>query len=69
MRFKKGRGDINSFIKQLEESKSTHTLEKIDMIYTSEYNGKPTFSDSNPEKVIQNQKGLSQKKVFSLWRN
>jgi len=66
---KKGRGDIEVFLKNIQDFKSADTLEKIKLINAGEHNNSPLFSDKNPEKTVALQNGLSQKKIFNLWRS
>lgn len=61
---KKGRGDIGVFLEHLQDSMSVKTMDKIKMLAEGQYSGETLFKDKNPSL----QHGLSQKKIFNLWR-
>jgi hypothetical protein len=65
---KKGRGDVQVFLDNLNRKKSVKTLDKIKLICEGEYNKDMLYCDKNAKKANEIQKGLSQKKIFNLWR-
>lgn len=67
---KKGRGDMSIFFKNLSSSGSAFTMDKIKLINSQQLRGgEVIYSDKNGKNYVENQNGLSQKKVFSLWVN